>query len=89
MVRWATPRRRKGGDLRSRAEQEDHAVKKENCQHLDVRSEESKLNLLHQSMGEPDFGTIYGTIAGRFDDGKERRKIRVKDYAVDEILASD
>ena len=40
-------------------------------------------------MGEADFGTIDGTIAGRFDDGKERRKIRIQYYAVDEVLGEE
>lgn len=51
--------------------------------------EKRGLAFLHQSMGEADFGTVNGTIAGRFDDGKERRQVRVEYYRVDEVLASD
>lgn len=38
-------------------------------------------------MGEADFGTIDGTVAGRLDNSKERREIGVEYYAVDGILA--
>jgi hypothetical protein len=40
-------------------------------------------------MGEADFGSINSTIAGGFDDSKERRKVRVEDDTVDEVLARD
>lgn len=38
-------------------------------------------------MWKADFGAIDSTIAGRFNDGKERRKFRVEYYTVDDVLA--
>jgi hypothetical protein len=38
-------------------------------------------------MGEADFGSINSAIAGRFDDGKERREVRIEYDAVNKVLA--
>ncbi len=41
---------------------------------------------VHQSMWKADFGAVDSTIAGRFNDGKERRQVRIEYYAVDDVL---
>jgi hypothetical protein len=40
-------------------------------------------------MGEAHFGTVDGTISGRFDDSKEWCKVGIQYYAVNEILTED
>jgi hypothetical protein len=47
------------------------------------------MGVLHQGMGEAHFGSINSTIAGGFDDGKERREVRIQYDTVDEVLARD
>jgi hypothetical protein len=44
------------------------------------------MGVLHQGMGEAHFGSINSTIAGGFDDGKERREVRIQYDTVDEVL---
>lgn len=60
---------------------------KEVYQHFISKRNKIDLCSLHQCMREADFGTIDGAIAGGFDDGKERGKIRVQYYAVHKVLA--
>lgn len=47
------------------------------------------VDLLHEGVGEADFGPINSAIAGRFDESKKVDILRIQDDTVDGLLPSN
>ena len=57
---------------------------------MSIRSSSASVHrtvlFLHKGMREPDFGSVDGTIAGRFDEGQVIGISGIEDDAIDSLL---
>ena len=78
---------RDGVDVRAGAEEEDHAGGRISRRDVDDGLL-PEVKALHECMGEADFGSVDGSIAGCFDEGKVVCIFGIEDDLVDGILLS-
>ncbi len=74
------------GDIRARAEEEDHAR-----DHISI-SESSmvspcRVDVLHKCVRKANFSSVDGAIAGCFDESEVVGVLRVQDYAIESLLS--
>ena len=78
---------RDGVDVRAGAEEEDHAGRSVSRKDIDGGLL-PEVKALHEGVGEADFGSVDGAIAGCFDEGKVVCILGIEDDLVDGILLS-
>ena len=76
-----------GIDVRAGAEKEDHAGRRVSRRDVDGGLL-PEVKALHEGVGEADFGSVDGTIAGCFDEGKVVCILGIEDDLIDGILLS-
>lgn len=71
---------RQKGDVRSRAEEHDHAVL--HCPSASTSIIHGQCPSIHQRMRKPHFGAVDGAITGALDDGEQIVVFRIEDDAL-------